>query len=1521
MIHKLHWYLGYNSLALITEQERKHWLLKTDKKKTLIDPVTRDQYIGQIDNKGSDIIVESEKQEKVYGDLNSVSLKNHLDYIFALEPSAFTYCCDVAGFCFARITSINYPTNVNVANFSEDDTLTDDSPKTKHYRIRFEDCETVILPFAGSTSTDDVFATKWIRTRKAYVELLDENTHTYTESIQIGMEDGTTDSMIATGNVYYYYPLTSALQTLPLENEGNGSYHTLGVTDNQFIGYPLFWFDADSTLLAQGPRIANVKFRSVNGTQLMCFGNEGTSDVYSARVYVGVDGNQDATPQDGPTSESYFIVTISSGTFNNTDADFSKFLNFTVKIDDYVYPISTTHSVLTMHPNEEWEYVDERTYRIKMSVFDQNCMALGNNPLIPVLDIQYYSDNLQNVHVTKDVGYTGIQMSSGNPYSDTYQYYPYLLNTWDGLPQWLNDMDENRIREFMAVYALHNTPNYDPLVPGSRQTAALLFDLGKNPDIQYDFYTECSFSYEVPMDVEYYDGTPFGALFLESVRSNFNTYASIRQEKGLEAYKEAHPKESEETESAYVARIKLEWLRLTTAERESYMPKTYGETMIDKFLDAYPFAEYQNDTRLVERMSMIGEYTDPTTGAKIKFDIDNPITDEDIYVYECKNRLTFAYKYWTDYNGYGGNMYRSIDCKFGVVIQDSGDPELLRPTREPILLGIDDQDRVICRFHTPGVYGDKGIDASGRVRFFRLLEFAPFQDLTIDDVPEQGYWHIVKTIAASDYGAGHGQEGSIDTGLQFDLYPLSEISDVGRIYYLSNDEAKYENNHISRYPKPDRTVARICDIPTSIVQLTGISGIAPVSVVDPNYVRTDVNFSTEDKDRLYNKMGSHWVRPTITETVTFDEIMEKAFALFKLDNPQDENTSDEEYELQINQAWEDEETKATYFKKAIESYQKNFTIMSITAYDDAKKAGSVSYTRKGYVFENLSQLNSFDLSDKMYHQLLNFENRIDPSLVEAGDITAAGTGYQFGDIGYIYIGGFAFQYNVTDVTSGGGVKEFTISAMKVGSMDESTYDPISISNFDLNTDSDGMIISEYTKSYGTSPAIGNGTGFKCTLHLKDLMDHIPTYGGLFTDLFALVKLNDGLWLYLYDTGGERWVADTQLAEFQGGTSDQYHQTTYDAVTSMVLPRRISVMSILYEDRNLPVWLDTLSTPSFVHIIDTKSTPIEVDDIASTTDKLHEIDLCKFRSHSKSGTGNGVLRYNVEKRETETIIVNEEEVTKPIESITDNVWKLLKDNGVLQSDCYLAFKWMEPKNVTNTEFECMVIARGFNNLVAGDDWSLLPQNSLKYEKYTNSNANTTIVWDVPNVGPMMWVFDPTSTFHEKYHIDQERQSFYIERVPNDWADIDIYSDNRAETPSLFTKNTAGELILDYNIYTNSIYHEEDTSDEHVYLDNDFKLILSQGTLKNEIDVFPTGNWTCVFPRVHGFIFENDETNTRHIPIQMQLIHSTSISTIDRIYNEETRCDESARTIIMEDRADTGIKFHAFNSETSTWDTIK
>ena len=53
--------LGYNNLSLILDQERKHWLMKTDKKKQVQDKTTGDLFQSQIDNIGSDIIIETEK--------------------------------------------------------------------------------------------------------------------------------------------------------------------------------------------------------------------------------------------------------------------------------------------------------------------------------------------------------------------------------------------------------------------------------------------------------------------------------------------------------------------------------------------------------------------------------------------------------------------------------------------------------------------------------------------------------------------------------------------------------------------------------------------------------------------------------------------------------------------------------------------------------------------------------------------------------------------------------------------------------------------------------------------------------------------------------------------------------------------------------------------------------------------------------------------------------------------------------------------------------------------------------------------------------------------------------------------------------------------------------------------------------------------------------------------------------------------------------------------------------------------
>lgn len=55
------WYLGASSYAMILEQERRHWLMKTDKEKQVQDDITGDVFHGTIDNMGSDIVIETEK--------------------------------------------------------------------------------------------------------------------------------------------------------------------------------------------------------------------------------------------------------------------------------------------------------------------------------------------------------------------------------------------------------------------------------------------------------------------------------------------------------------------------------------------------------------------------------------------------------------------------------------------------------------------------------------------------------------------------------------------------------------------------------------------------------------------------------------------------------------------------------------------------------------------------------------------------------------------------------------------------------------------------------------------------------------------------------------------------------------------------------------------------------------------------------------------------------------------------------------------------------------------------------------------------------------------------------------------------------------------------------------------------------------------------------------------------------------------------------------------------------------------
>lgn len=83
--------------------------------------------------------------------------------------------------------------------------------------------------------------------------------------------------------------------------------------------------------------------------------------------------------------------------------------------------------------------------------------------------------------------------------------------------------------------------------------------------------------------------------------------------------------------------------------------------------------------------------------------------------------------------------------------------------------------------------------------------------------------------------------------------------EVARVYAITNDPATYENNEIAVYQKSARCVCRICDIPTSYVQLIHITGVAPTFALDPSYVRQEAQFTESDANLIWNELGEYFL--------------------------------------------------------------------------------------------------------------------------------------------------------------------------------------------------------------------------------------------------------------------------------------------------------------------------------------------------------------------------------------------------------------------------------------------------------------------------------------------------------------------------------------------------------------------------------------------------------------------------------------------------------------------------------------
>lgn len=110
--------------------------------------------------------------------------------------------------------------------------------------------------------------------------------------------------------------------------------------------------------------------------------------------------------------------------------------------------------------------------------------------------------------------------------------------------------------------------------------------------------------------------------------------------------------------------------------------------------------------------------------------------------------------------------------------------------------------------------------------------------------------------------------------------------ETSRVYYVNNDSIDYDNNEKSNYHKAARCLCRICDIPTSFVQLLKVENFSPTLVIDENYVRSEVPYMVSDKDNIWNNKSSRLVTKELSTNQTtmifsndtvLDEVLDETY--------------------------------------------------------------------------------------------------------------------------------------------------------------------------------------------------------------------------------------------------------------------------------------------------------------------------------------------------------------------------------------------------------------------------------------------------------------------------------------------------------------------------------------------------------------------------------------------------------------------------------------------------------------------
>ena len=473
--NKILWFLGYNNLGLMLEQERKHWLLKTDKRKQVQDKNTGDIFEGEIDNRGSDIVIRSSKLPIKNNIISTLRFVNPaINSILDFANAAFPFSIGCTGFMFARIISINCPTG-----------SIDDMQQYGNYRIVFNNAIKRTLAFGVSPYSSEVYSGKWIETSTPpNIQIMDEYGD-FSIEVSLAIENAT--------NGKYYYPLEEGLQPFNIEYDGNNTYHSDVINDDAYIGYPLFWFSTDETRTGPTVSLGQNGYNSEN-MAYMIFSSEGNiGTMYSGKAYVNVDGTDSvgATPDLSlPSDWEIRCSCIGLETFNDDVSDFDKSIDY-----EHIYfykksngdattiPIVSgtgENNIFRMIKDIGWTYVDSNTYKIDMDIFESNNEAQSGtaNPLVGLFEISLDTSIPYYIEDNSNIGYAGIEFTASNPIMDNGDRYPHDLDKWSGLPGWFSD-PELGVPQHMAIYTIHNSPSYSESDPESRQVAALLFDPGK----------------------------------------------------------------------------------------------------------------------------------------------------------------------------------------------------------------------------------------------------------------------------------------------------------------------------------------------------------------------------------------------------------------------------------------------------------------------------------------------------------------------------------------------------------------------------------------------------------------------------------------------------------------------------------------------------------------------------------------------------------------------------------------------------------------------------------------------------------------------------------------------------------------------------------------------------------------------------------------------------------------------------------------------------------------------------------